>query len=60
MILNWVIIFLLIAVVSGVLGFSGVARESAWIAKVLFLIFLVLFLIAYLQNMDSIHVISFR
>ncbi len=50
MLLSWVIIFLIIAVIAGFFGFSGVAQESAGIAKILFAIFLVLFLIAVLQD----------
>jgi uncharacterized membrane protein YtjA (UPF0391 family) len=50
MLLNWVIVFLIIAVISGVFGFSGVANESAWIAKILFLVFLILFAISFVQQ----------
>jgi uncharacterized membrane protein YtjA (UPF0391 family) len=42
--LKWAAIFLLIAIVAGVFGFSGVEEASATIAKVLFGVFLVLFL----------------
>ena len=42
--LNYAVIFLLIALTSGVLGFGVIAGTAATIAKVLFLIFLVLFL----------------
>jgi uncharacterized membrane protein YtjA (UPF0391 family) len=42
--LKWAAIFLLIAIVAGVFGFTGVEEASATIAKVLFGIFLVLFL----------------
>jgi uncharacterized membrane protein YtjA (UPF0391 family) len=50
MLLSWVVIFLLVAIVAGFFGFGGVAQESAWIAKVLFFIFLVLFIVALLQD----------
>lgn len=50
MLLSWVVIFLIIAVAAGFFGFSGVSQESAWIAKVLFFVFLVLFLIAWMQD----------
>ncbi len=50
MLLSWVLIFLIVAIVAGFFGFGGVAHESAWIAKVLFFIFLILFLIAWLQD----------
>ena len=43
--LKWAIIFLIISLVAGALGFTGVARGAATIAKILFGIFLVLFII---------------
>jgi uncharacterized membrane protein YtjA (UPF0391 family) len=42
--LKWAAVFLLIAIVAGVFGFTGVEEASATIAKFLFGIFLVLFL----------------
>lgn len=42
--LKWAVVFLIIAVVAGIFGFTGVEAASATIAKVLFGIFLVLFL----------------
>jgi uncharacterized membrane protein YtjA (UPF0391 family) len=42
--LNYAVTFLLIAVIAGVLGFGVVAGMAATIAKVLFVVFLVLFL----------------
>lgn len=42
--LKWAFIFLLIAIVAGLFGFTGVEEASATIAKWLFGIFLVLFL----------------
>jgi uncharacterized membrane protein YtjA (UPF0391 family) len=42
--LKWAIVFLIIAIVAGIFGFSGVEQASASIAKVLFGIFLVLFI----------------
>ena len=50
MLLNWVVLFLVVAVVAGVFGFGGIAQDSAWIAKVLFFVFLVLFIISLLQQ----------
>jgi uncharacterized membrane protein YtjA (UPF0391 family) len=43
--LKWAIISLIISLVAGALGFTGVARGAATIAKILFGIFLVLFVI---------------
>jgi uncharacterized membrane protein YtjA (UPF0391 family) len=42
--LKWAVVFLIIAIVAGLFGFTGVEAASATIAKVLFGIFLVLFL----------------
>jgi uncharacterized membrane protein YtjA (UPF0391 family) len=50
MILQWVVIFLVIAVIAGIFGFGGIAAESAWIAKLLFVIFLALFIAAFFFN----------
>jgi len=44
--LYWTIIFLVIALVAGLFGFGGIASASAGIAKILFAIFLVLFLVS--------------
>lgn len=44
--LHWTLIFLVVALIAGALGFGGVAATSAGIARVLFGIFLVLFLIS--------------
>jgi uncharacterized membrane protein YtjA (UPF0391 family) len=41
--LKWAVVFLLIAIVAGLFGFTGVEQASASIAKILFGIFLVLF-----------------
>lgn len=43
--LKWAIIFFIISLIAGVLGFTGVASGSRKIAKVLFAIALVIFLI---------------
>jgi uncharacterized membrane protein YtjA (UPF0391 family) len=44
--LGWAITFLVIALIAGLLGFGVVAGTAAWIAKVLFVVFLVLFLVS--------------
>jgi uncharacterized membrane protein YtjA (UPF0391 family) len=43
--LKWAVIFLLISLVAGLMGFTGVAVGAAEIAKVLFFITITLFLI---------------
>lgn len=42
--LRWAVIFLVLAMVSGLLGFGGIAAISANIAQTLFLLFIVVFL----------------
>lgn len=42
--LTWTLIFLVVALVAGALGFSRVAGTASSIAKVLFVVFLILFL----------------
>lgn len=43
--LRWALIFLVIGLVAAVLGFTNIAGASIEIAKVLFYIFLVIFLV---------------
>lgn len=43
--LGWALTFLIIALIAGVLGFGVVAGTAASIAKILFLVFLVLFIV---------------
>lgn len=49
--LGWVIIFLVIAIIAGVLGFTGIMVTAAEIAKILFFIFLVLFAAALILHL---------
>lgn len=42
----WVAAYLAIAIAAGVLGFGGVLATNAALAKILFFIFLVVFLVA--------------
>jgi uncharacterized membrane protein YtjA (UPF0391 family) len=44
--LQWTLIFLVVAIIAAVFGFGGVAGTAAGIAKILFFIFLVLFIIS--------------
>jgi uncharacterized membrane protein YtjA (UPF0391 family) len=43
-VLRWALGFLIIALIAGLLGFTGLALAAAGIAKGIFVIFLVLFL----------------
>jgi uncharacterized membrane protein YtjA (UPF0391 family) len=51
--LGYAITFLLIAIVAGILGFGVIAGTAAAIAKVLFLIFLVLFIVALFNRSST-------
>jgi uncharacterized membrane protein YtjA (UPF0391 family) len=44
--LNYAFLFLIIALVAAVLGFGVIAGTAATIAKVLFLLFLILFIVS--------------
>jgi uncharacterized membrane protein YtjA (UPF0391 family) len=44
--LYWAMMFFIVALVAAVFGFSGVAFAAAGVAKVLFFIFLILFIAA--------------
>lgn len=50
MLLHWTLIFLILALIAGALGFSGVAKESAGIAKILFIIFLIIYVTSFIFN----------
>jgi uncharacterized membrane protein YtjA (UPF0391 family) len=41
--LRWAMMFLILALVAGLLGFGGIATASAGIAKTLFILFLIIF-----------------
>jgi uncharacterized membrane protein YtjA (UPF0391 family) len=44
--LSWVVTFLVVALIAGILGFGGIAGASVEIAKIIFFIAIVLFLIS--------------
>lgn len=43
--LEWTLIFLVVALIAGALGFSKVAGQAAGIAKILFVVFLVVWIV---------------
>ncbi len=45
---GWVVTFLIVALIAGMLGFGGVAGASIEIAKIIFFIAVVLFLVSAL------------
>jgi uncharacterized membrane protein YtjA (UPF0391 family) len=44
--LRWAVIFAILALVAGVLGFGGLAGDFAYITKILLFVFIVLFVIS--------------
>jgi uncharacterized membrane protein YtjA (UPF0391 family) len=48
--LRWTAIFLVIAIIAAIFGFGGVATGAASIAKTLFYIFLVLFILTLIAG----------
>lgn len=49
--LYWAAMFFVIALVAALLGFFGVATAAAGIAKILFYIFLVIFLVTLIMGL---------
>jgi uncharacterized membrane protein YtjA (UPF0391 family) len=49
--LRWALIFLVIGLIAGVLGFTGVAGASIAIAKTLFFVFLLIFLVLLIAGL---------
>ncbi|WP_146531723.1 DUF1328 domain-containing protein [Planctomycetes bacterium Poly41] len=48
--LGWALTFLIIALIAGVLGFGVIAGTAATIAKLLFFVFLVLFIVGLVMG----------
>jgi uncharacterized membrane protein YtjA (UPF0391 family) len=48
--LNWALAFFLIAILAAILGFTGVAVAFAGMAKILFFVFLLVFLVALVMG----------
>jgi uncharacterized membrane protein YtjA (UPF0391 family) len=51
--LGWAVTFLIIALIAAVFGFTGVYVAAAEIAKILFFVFLVLFIISLITGAMS-------
>ncbi len=45
--LSWALTFFILAIIAGVLGFGGIASASAGIAKILFVVFIILFVASF-------------
>lgn len=49
--LRWTISFLIIALIAGLFGFGGIAEGAASIAKILFCIFIALFVLSLIKKL---------
>jgi uncharacterized membrane protein YtjA (UPF0391 family) len=49
--LYWALMFLVIALIAAVLGFTGVAVLAGGVAKILFFIFIVLFVVSLIAHL---------
>ncbi len=49
--LSWALTFFVLALIAAVLGFGGIATGAAEIAKILFFLFLVLFVFSLISNL---------
>src|SRR5579871_5653071 len=49
--LGWVVTFLIVALIAGILGFGGIAGASIEIAKIIFFIAVVLFLVSAVMGL---------
>ena len=48
--LRWALIFFVVALLAAVLGFTGIAIAAAGVAKILFYIFVILFVLSLLGH----------
>jgi uncharacterized membrane protein YtjA (UPF0391 family) len=48
--LSWALTFLIIAIIAGVLGFGGIAGTATGIAKILFFVFVIGFIVALVRG----------
>ena len=49
--LGWALTFLVVALIAGVLGFTTIAGTAIGVAKILFFVFLILFVVSLVMNM---------
>ena len=48
--LGWALTFLVVALIAGLLGFGGIAGTAIGVAKILFYVFLILFLVSAVMH----------
>jgi uncharacterized membrane protein YtjA (UPF0391 family) len=52
--LSWAVTFFVIALIAALLGFGGIAGAATGIAKVLFFLFLILFVVSLIMGRVSV------
>ena len=55
--LKWALICLLISLVAGAFGYTGLARGAGQLAKILFFLFLVIFIIILILAISAGHLV---
>ena len=48
--LAWAVAFLIIGIIAGFFGFTGIAGTATWTAQVLFFLFLIAFVVALIRG----------
>jgi uncharacterized membrane protein YtjA (UPF0391 family) len=48
--LHWTLVFLVVALICGLLGFTGIAGAAVGLAKILFWIAIILAIVAFIGN----------
>jgi len=51
--LYWSLVFLIVAIVAGILGFGGISVAAGGIAKILFFVFLIVFLVSLIMGIGG-------
>ena len=49
--LQWVLVFLIVSIIAAVFGFTDIAATSKQIAKIIFFIFLVMFVVSLILHL---------
>jgi uncharacterized membrane protein YtjA (UPF0391 family) len=52
--LNWAVTFFIVAIIAAVLGFSNIAGSAIDIAKILFVVFLILAIVSFVMGKKTI------